>query len=417
MVAMNQAQALVVGIAAYQQVRPLPAEVRSDVEAIRAVLVDPLLCGYPPENVQVLLDGEATLAGLRAALVNLVQRGTATGTVFIYMSCHGGRIETGAEAGEYLLPVDVDYDAATGKIVASTALAGAELTRLVRSIPARRLVVVFDCCHAGGIGEPKVGAKPGFKTGLPEGYYDQLKTGRGRVVLASSRSTELSWILPGAGNSLFTQHLVAGLRGGANGVGGVIRIFDLFDYVQPRVTADEARQHPIFKAELEENFAIALYQGSKSSAPLPPTPTVLPDGFEYDVFVSYRQREPDKGWVRKQLVPQLELLGLRVCVDYRDFRLGAMLIKEMERAVVTSRYTLAVLSPQYLQSNFTEFENLIAEHLGLEAGSRRLLIVMREECQPRLGLRARLWLDMTDDEEFTVNVARLGQEVRSLSCP
>lgn len=74
MVAMNQAQALVVGIAAYQQVRPLPAEVRSDAEAIWAVLVDPLLCGYPPENVQVLLDGEATLAGLR---IGIGQLGTA----------------------------------------------------------------------------------------------------------------------------------------------------------------------------------------------------------------------------------------------------------------------------------------------------------------------------------------------------
>lgn len=415
MVAMNQAQALVVGIAAYQQVRPLSTVVRSDAEAIRAVLMDPLLCGYPPENVQTLLDGEATLAGLRSALVNLAQRSTATGTVLIYVSCHGGRIETGAEAGEYLLPVDVNYDASTGNIVASTALAGQELTRLVRLIPARRVVVVFDCCHAGGIGEPKIGDRAGFKTGLPEGYYEQLKTGRGRVILASSRSTELSWILPGAGNSLFTQHLVAGLRGGANGAGGVIRIFDLFEYVQPRVTADEARQHPLFKAELEENFAIALYQGGKSSALPERPPGGVPDGFEYDVFVSYRHREPDKSWVRKQLVPQLEALGLRVCVDYRDFRLGMVLIKEMERAVVKSRCTLAVLSPQYLQSNFTEFESLIAEHLGLEAGARRLLMVMREECQPRLSLRSRLWLDMTDDEEFAVNVARLVQEVRSQS--
>ena len=415
MVAMNQAQALVVGIAAYQQIHPLPTMVRSDADAIRAVLVDPLLCGYPPENVQVLLDGEATLAGLRSALANLAQRSTATGTVLIYLSCHGGRIETGAEAGDYLLPVDVGYDTAARNIVASTALSGEELTQALRSIPARRLVVVFDCCHAGGIGEPKDGAEPGFKLGLPEGYYNQLKTGRGRVILASSRDTELSWILPGAVNSLFTQYLVAGLRGGANGAGGVIRIFDLFDYVQPRVTADQAQQHPIFKAELEENFAIALYQGGKSPTSLPPelSPTVLPDGFEYDVFISYRQREPDKGWVRKQLVPQLEALGLRVCVDYRDFRLGAVLIKEMERAVVTSRYTLAVLSPQYLQSNFTEFENLIAEHLGLEVGARRLLMVMREDCQPRLSLRSRLWLDMTDDEEFAVNLSRLAQELRS----
>ena len=413
MTAMDQAQALVVGISAYQQINPLPAAVRADVDAIRAVLVDPLLCGYPSENVQVLLEEEATLAGLQSALVNLAQRSTATGTVLIYVSCHGGRIEAGAEAGEYLLPVDVGYDAATNNIVSSTALSGEAFTQALRAIPARRVVVLFDCCHAGGIGQTKDGSEPGFKAGLPEGYYDQLKTGRGRVILASSRSTELSWILPGAVNSLFTQHLVAGLQGGANGAGGVIRIFDLFDYVQPRVTADEARQHPIFKAELEDNFAISLYQGGKSPTLPEPSSTELPDGFEFDVFVSYRQQEPDKSWVRKVLVPQLEALGLRVCIDYRDFRMGAVLIKEMERAVVTSRYTLAVLSPQYLQSNFTEFENLIAEHLGLEAGERRLLMVMREECRPRLSLRSRLWLDMTDDDEFAVNLARLAQELKS----
>jgi hypothetical protein len=65
-----------------------------------------------------------------------------------------------------------------------------------------------------------------------------------------------------------------------------------------------------------------------------------------------------------------------------------------------------------LQSNFTELENVLAEHLGLERGQRRLLAVMREECTPRLSMRARLWLDMTDDEELDANVARLAYELR-----
>ncbi|PZD74021.1 hypothetical protein C1752_01497 [Acaryochloris thomasi RCC1774] len=65
-----------------------------------------------------------------------------------YVPCHGERIEAGAGAGEYLLPVDVGYDAAANNIVASTALLGGELTQALRSIPSRRLVVVSDCCHA-----------------------------------------------------------------------------------------------------------------------------------------------------------------------------------------------------------------------------------------------------------------------------
>ncbi len=136
------------------------------------------------------------------------------------------------------------------------------------------------------------------------------------------------------------------------------------------------------------------------------------DGFIYDVFLSYRQQEPDKSWVRKTLLPRLEAGGLRACIDYRDFRLGAPVVLEMARAVVESRYTLAVLSPAYLTSNFTELENVLAEHLGLEKSERRLMAVMRQACAPRLGMRARLWLDMTDDEEFEVNVERLVAELR-----
>jgi hypothetical protein len=136
------------------------------------------------------------------------------------------------------------------------------------------------------------------------------------------------------------------------------------------------------------------------------------DDFVHDVFISYRHQEPDKTWVRKTLQPRLEAEGLRVCIDYRDFRLGAPLVLEMARAVEQSRYTLAILSPAYLASNFTELENVLAEHLGLEKSQRRLLAIMREPCKPRLDIRARLWLDMTDDGEFETNIARLIHELQ-----
>ena len=50
--------------------------------------------------------------------------------------------------------------------------------------------------------------------GLPDSYYERLAAGRGRAILSSSRDTEFSYLLSGASNSLFTQHLLAGLRGG-----------------------------------------------------------------------------------------------------------------------------------------------------------------------------------------------------------
>jgi TIR domain len=135
------------------------------------------------------------------------------------------------------------------------------------------------------------------------------------------------------------------------------------------------------------------------------------DGFGYDVFISYRQQPPDGPWVRRVLLSELRARGLRICVDFECFVLGRPIISEMERAVEQSRYTLAVLTPAYLASNFTTLENVLADHLGLERSERRLLAVMREPCNPRLGLRARLWLDLTDDRTLPDALDRLAAEL------
>jgi hypothetical protein len=140
--------------------------------------------------------------------------------------------------------------------------------------------------------------------------------------------------------------------------------------------------------------------------------TVPAGDLPHDVFVSYRHQEPDRTWTRQTLVPRLRAEGFEVCIDHESFRLGEPLVLEMARAVEESRYTLAVLTPAYLQGNFAELENVLAEHLGLEQGRRRLLLVVREPCRPRLGMRARLWLDLTDDAGFEQGIARLADTLR-----
>ncbi len=137
------------------------------------------------------------------------------------------------------------------------------------------------------------------------------------------------------------------------------------------------------------------------------------DAIAYDAFVSYRHQEPDKTWVRRTLVPALDAAGLRVCVDHRDFALGAPILEEMAQAVERSRCTVAVLTPAYLAGRFGMLENVLAEHLGLEEGARRLLYVKRAACEPPLRVRARLYLDMSDDAEVAAALERLVAELRS----
>lgn len=380
MLAMDNAHALVIGIANYQRINQLPPTVLKDAQDIRDLLVDAQLCGYPPDNVQLLRDGDATQAAIRQALADLARRSDADSTVFFYISSHGGRIESGPCAGEYLLPVDVEYTSAES--VARSAISGDEFTAALRAIPAHKVVVVFDCCHSGGIGQPKDAAAPVMKA-LPESYYDALKAGQGRVILASSRSSEYSWVLPGATNSLFTQHLLAGLRGGIASDDGLIRIFDLFEYLQPRVTGDQPAQHPIFKAEVEENFAVALYVGGKKG--------IVPAdeaGFRYDAYVSYVDREPDAAWVWDTLVPRLEGAGLRVAVSGDVEQPGVARVVNIERGIRQAKRTVVVLSDAYLADAMADFENTLAQTMGVQEGAYRLLPVKIAPVDPgRLPVR------------------------------
>jgi hypothetical protein len=365
---LENAHALIVGIANYQKIPPLPATVLKDAQDIYNLLVSPNYGGYVPDNVQLLLDSQATQANLREALSSIAQKSNADSSVVIYISSHGGQVDFGPHAGEYLLPVDADCT--SGASLAQTAIAGSDFTDALRAIPARKLVVIFDCCHAGGIGQPKDANAPVLKGGLSDSYYDRLKQGTGRAILASSRSTESSYVIPGADNSLFTQHLLAGLQGGIASEDGLIRIFDLFEYVQPKVTGDQPNQHPIFKAELEENFPVALYLGGQKG--------VIPKveaGFRYDAYISYVDAEPDTTWVWDTLLPQLEEAGLKVAVSGDVEEPGVARVVNIERGIRQAKRTIIVLSETYLRDNMAEFENTLGQTMGIQEGTYRLLPV------------------------------------------
>ncbi|MBW4533660.1 MAG: caspase family protein [Pleurocapsa minor HA4230-MV1] len=365
---MNNAHALVVGIANYQNISKLPFTVLKDAQDIYDLLIDPHHCGYSKDNVTLLKDKEATRTALCEALTQLAKQSNQDSTVFIYISSHGGQVEYGPHQGEYLLPVDADY--ASGASLAQSAISGTEFTKALRAISARKVLVIFDCCHSGGIGQPKDSTAPILKTGLSESYYDALKEGIGRVILAASRSSEFSYVLSGAENSLFTKHLLAGIRGGIPSEDGLIRIFDLFEYIQPKVTGEQSQQHPLFKAEIEENFPIALYLGGQKGI----VPQVEP-GFRYDAYISYVEREPDTTWVWDTLLPRLEDAGLKIAVSGDVEEPGVARVVNIERGIEQAKRTIIVLSESYLSNNMAEFENTLGQTMGIQEGTYRLLPV------------------------------------------
>jgi hypothetical protein len=241
------AHALLIGVGAYRHLPPL-AKTNTDVRDLHGLLAR---SGYPAANLALLPDEQATKAAISDRLDWLARRAGPDDTALVFFSGHGAQRIGGFEPGEYLCPVEADWHN-----LRATAISDDELTIALRAIRAGRVAVFLDACHSGGVGAPKDAALAA-KAGLSEAAYERLAASQGRVVVASCKPDEVSWELPGMRNGLFTHYLLEGLRGAATGADGAVRIFELFDYLSRQVPRHKP-QHPLFKGEIELNFALTI---------------------------------------------------------------------------------------------------------------------------------------------------------------
>jgi hypothetical protein len=114
----------------------------------------------------------------------------------------------------------------------------------------------------------------------------------------------------------------------------------------------------------------------------------------YDVFISYRHQGEDMRFAR-DLVAALEAEGYRVAIDERDFPANASFLQEMERAIRQSRFTVAVISPRYLESGNTEEEAIITKVLDMADRQRRLIPLVIEPVALPVWLYGIVGIDWT----------------------
>ena len=132
--------------------------------------------------------------------------------------------------------------------------------------------------------------------------------------------------------------------------------------------------------------------------------------FTFDVFISYSHL--DTTWVRDWLLPRLEQAGLRVCIDSRDFEVGAPSIFNMEDAVKQSAKTLLILTPNWVQSEWTSFESLLIQTKDPTGTGRRILPLMREKCDVPDRLAIFTHADFTDPANWEAQLARIIKSIR-----
>jgi hypothetical protein len=266
--------ALLIGVGA-----DLPVTVR-DARGLRDILIDPERCAYPPSQVRLLTEAEATRHGILDGLDWLAAQAARdpSAACLVFFSGHGGHLP------HYFL-VPYGYD---GARPAETAVSGAEFSERLRAIQAQKLLTLLDCCHAGGMAEAKAA---GFvKSPLPPELETVLTAGSGRAVIASSRKDEVSYT--GTPYSAFTQALREALAGyGAAERDGYAYLADVALYVGrvvPQRTQD--RQHPILKLAAADNFAIAYYAGGDKA------PRGLADALAVPAAVEAADPEPAQGY-------------------------------------------------------------------------------------------------------------------------
>jgi uncharacterized caspase-like protein len=225
-----------------------------DAIGIADILTDPERCAYPVEQVNVLTKEQAKRNDILTALDKLAQSTTADSTVIIYFSGHGYRIESTMGEAYYLMPFGYEIDK-----LYKTAISGLEFTTKLKAIPAKKLLVLLDCCHAGGLGNPKNLGYTLSKAPLPPEAQTLFAEGKGRVVIASSTADEYSFA--GKPYSAFTLALIESLAGlGVSQKDGYVRVADLALYTREVVPQrTENQQHPILNFEQADNFTLAYY--------------------------------------------------------------------------------------------------------------------------------------------------------------
>ena len=252
--------ALLIGVTENQVARWALPDVAKDITALSEVLAHPERCAYPAENIKTIVGPAATRQGILAGLAWLEERlradASGNATAVIYYTGHGWRDTAGSPPAYYLIPYDVREAA-----VRARSLRAEDFAAEIAALQPKRLLVLLDCCHAGGMGvkelAPVVDATAtGFVgAAIPPGLLmtgekalaaaagskglEQLAQGAGRAVLSSSQGEQRSYIRRDRKMSIFTYHLIEALTGHAQPAEGATEVLvsDVMGHVWRRVPA------------------------------------------------------------------------------------------------------------------------------------------------------------------------------------
>jgi peptidoglycan/xylan/chitin deacetylase (PgdA/CDA1 family)/uncharacterized caspase-like protein len=233
----RESWAVVIGINDYQKWPKLSYAV-NDAQGVREILVERFR--FKPENIQVLLDAEATRERILSALgdvlsdTNKVKRDDR---VFVFFAGHGitRKLPNGRSLG-YIVPVDADT-----KNYQSQAISMTHFQDISEAIAAKHVFFVMDACYSG-----LALTRGSAPSGDLRKYLQEVTRRSARQVLTAGGADEQVADQGPNGHSIFTWTLLQGLEGKADlNSDGYVTASELFAYVGPTVSS-LSRQTPAF---------------------------------------------------------------------------------------------------------------------------------------------------------------------------
>lgn len=200
-------------------------------------------------KARFLVDGDATVEGVRAGLAETLGEATRDDTVIVSISSHGTK-------DHRIALHDTMLENIPGSTISMDVLAS-----YFKRTQARAVLIILDCCFSGGAPARVIEDSPASRD--PNSGFEEI-AGNGRILLAASKATESALEIPSARHGLLTKVLIDVLRSGE----GTVSLTDAVDRIMHLVRSEAARmgyeQTPVMLGHVEGGLVMPALRPGKN---------------------------------------------------------------------------------------------------------------------------------------------------------
>jgi hypothetical protein len=245
--------AVLIGTSVYKKdnlLDPIPHVVKN-IEKLLELLIDRDVIGLDPASISLIVN--ESYASEILTQINKIAQNTRD-TLIVYYAGHG-------LYGDEDSPLYLASTHSTDHGKAFDAISLQKLKKILYASPARKKIVILDCCFSGSAVEGRMAGQT----------LDEIKDIAGTFTLASVPPNSKGLALPGETYTVFSGELIKLLEGGDEGLPKILSLEMIFKTIRERLRARGGIPVPI-RSNIEDvdefRFAFNQFGAARSAFPL-----------------------------------------------------------------------------------------------------------------------------------------------------